>query len=310
MASNLNPIHEHALKLGGHTTRALELDGEGPPLLLLHGFADSADCWRPVIDRLRKRGRAAVAVDMPGFGTASRLDREAEVLPQLDRFVAAAVEHVSENHGDGVVGRGVIGRGVIGRGVIVSGNSLGGCMALRAAENEKLPVAGIVPVAPAGLDMATWMRIIEGAPLAQALLRSPVPVPEPIVRQIVGRMYRAFAFAYPRKLDPGVVNAFTSHVPSRRDAIRILGTGRRVAGELLKEPFHLRKIRCPVLIVWGDRDRMVYSSGAERVLAQVPGSRLEMIENCGHCPQVEDPDRLTELLLEFPKMPVASAQAA
>ena len=284
------PIVEHRLRLGGVKTRALELDGEGPPLLLLHGFADSADCWRPLIDRLRKRGRGAVALDMPGFGAAAHLRRDEDLLPQLDAFAADAVAHAAS-----------------GRGAIVVGNSLGGAMALRAAQKPELPVEGIVPIAPAGLDMATWLRIIEGAPLLRGLLGTPFPVPEAVVRQVVGRLYLAFAFAHPGQVDPGSVRSFAGHIGSRRDARRILATGHRVIGEL-DDCFELEKISCPVLIVWGDRDRMVYASGAERVLAAVAGSRLEMIEDCGHCPQVERPDRVAELLAEFPAMPADSAR--
>ncbi len=54
-----------------------------------------------------------------------------------------------------------------------------------------------------------------------------------------------------------------------------------------------------MLLVWGDRDRLVFHRGADRVLAAVPDSRLELIEGVGHCPQVEAPERVTELLLEF-----------
>jgi hypothetical protein len=36
-------LFEHRLQGAGYETRALELEGEGPPLLLLHGFSDSAD---------------------------------------------------------------------------------------------------------------------------------------------------------------------------------------------------------------------------------------------------------------------------
>jgi pimeloyl-ACP methyl ester carboxylesterase len=288
-----HPIVEHKLELGGIKTRALELDGEGVPLLLFHGFADSADCWRLVLDRLRQAGRAAIALDMPGFGTASHLDRNQDaLLPQLDRFVTAAVNHFAS-----------------GRGIYVVGNSLGGCMALRAAENPDLPIAGVVPVAPAGLGLAPWLRIIEGAPLLKAMLSSPVNVPTPIVQGVVGRMYRTFGFANGREIDSGAVRAFSGHFKDTRDARRILATGRRVVKEI-QDPFNLHKISCPVLLIWGDRDRMVYASGAERVLSEVEGARLEILENCGHCPQVEMPERLTELLLGFPDAEVGAGDSA
>ena len=54
-----------------------------------------------------------------------------------------------------------------------------------------------------------------------------------------------------------------------------------------------------MLVVWGDQDRMVFASGAERILREVDGAKLEVIEHCGHCPQIEAPDRLTELIDEF-----------
>ena len=44
---------------------------------------------------------------------------------------------------------------------------------------------------------------------------------------------------------------------------------------------------------------MVFASGAEKILREVSRSRLEVIERCGHCPQIEAADRLTELIDEF-----------
>jgi len=280
----VNPIVEHELRLGGCKTRALELEGSGPPLIFLHGYADSADTWRLLFDRLRKQGRAAVALDMPGFGTASRLVRDEPILPQLDDFAAAAVEYVSDEHGGGVV---------------IAGNSLGGTVALRAAERVKGKVAGVVPIAPAGLDMATWFTAIQGAPLVRAMLRSPVPVPERTLKRAVGSTYRVLAFASPRKADEAVVGAFTQHFGSQRDVVRLLGTGKSLQPEL-KAPFNLRDIDCPVLLVWGERDRMVASSGAERIVAGLPDTQVELLPRCGHCPQIEEPDRLAELLAGFP----------
>ncbi len=281
------PIREYRLELAGFRTRAVELDGSSdePALILLHGWGDSADCWRPLLPELERIGRRAIAFDMPGFGEAARMDRERPVLPQLDRFAAAAVRREAERSGGDVV---------------LVGNSLGGCASMRAAERAELPLAGIVPVAPAGLDMAQWFRIIETTPIVQALLRAPVPLPETIVREGVGRAYRSLAFTRPSEVDRTAVTSFTRHFASRRDVIRILGTGRRLIPELQEGAFHLGRISCPVLVVWGDADKMVYSSGAERVLREVEGSRLEVIVNCGHCPQVEAPAQLARLLADFP----------
>jgi pimeloyl-ACP methyl ester carboxylesterase len=279
-------IVERERDLEGTVTRALEIEGAGPALVLLHGFADSADTWRPLMTELSRRGRAAIALDMPGFGAAARLDRDEGVLPQLDSFAAAAVRHASAELAPGA-------------GVVLAGNSLGGTVALRAAQDPELALAGVVPIAPAGLAMARWLSIIEGEGLLRAVLRSPLPVPDAAVRAVVARMYRTFAFLRPGDVPSEVVEAFTGHVRSRRDAIRILATGRRLLPELA-DPFELEKIACPVLVIWGDSDIMVLSDGAQQVLAEVPGAALEMVELCGHCPQIEATERLADLVGGFP----------
>jgi pimeloyl-ACP methyl ester carboxylesterase len=292
----VSTIREQRIELGGFGTRMLELEpagtSDGPAMVLLHGFSDSADCWRPTLAALARRGRAAIALDLPGFGQAARLDREAEILPQLDRFVASAVQREAERSPTGDV--------------IVAGNSMGGAAALRAAENPELALRGVVPVAPAGLDMAGWISVIEGEAPLRWLMRSPLPVPEIAVREVIGRMYRTLAFADPRGVDAAAVSSFTRHVATKRDVVRILGTGRRLVAEL-RDPFRLERIERPVLLVWGERDRMVFSTGSERVLEAVRDSAIVLIPDCGHCPQVERPDRMAELLADFP---AAIAQAA
>jgi len=286
----MEPLIEHRLKLGGFSTRALELEGDGPPLLLLHGFADSADTWRLTLDRLGRAGRRALALDMPGFAAADRLGRGA-VLPQLDAFAAAAAAHLADETGEAP---------------IVAGNSLGGCVALRLGEREDLELAGIVPVAPAGLEHPAWFRIIESAPLVRMLLVSPVPLPERVVRGAVGAAYRQLAFARPRAAAREVVASFTRHHRDRRAVARYLDTGRRLMPELAF-PFRLEQVRCPVLLVWGERDRMVPARGSRRIIDALPDTTYELIEDCGHCPQVEEPDRFVRVLLEFAAAPAQRA---
>jgi pimeloyl-ACP methyl ester carboxylesterase len=94
------------------------------------------------------------------------------------------------------------------------------------------------------------------------------------------------------------VSAFTYHHRERARVAHYLDTAHRLLPEL-REPFELSRITVPVLLVWGDRDRLVFHRGADRVLSEVADARLELLEGIGHCPQVEAPERVTELLLEF-----------
>ena len=280
----MQPLFEHRMEIHEYGTRVLELEGEGPTLVLLHGWGDSADTWRPLMDRLGRADRAAVAVDMPGFGTASRLGPGA-MLPQLDAFGGELVERVAEESGGPVV---------------VAGNSLGGVVALRLAERADLPLAGVVPIAPAGLDMPRWFEVIDRDPVVRTILSLPVPIPPPVIERAVGEVYRRLAFSRPSAADAAVVSMFASHHRDRERARRLLESGRRLLPELTKSPFDFASVAVPVLLVWGTLDRMVSHTGAQRLLEGLPDARVELLDGVGHCPQLEAADRLLELLLEFP----------
>jgi pimeloyl-ACP methyl ester carboxylesterase len=267
------------MELAGFETRALELEGGGPPLVLLHGFADSADTWRLVLAELARREQRALALDLPGFATASPLRDGEAVLEQLDAFAAAAVHYAGE-------------------GAVVAGNSLGGVVALRAGERDDLSLRALMPIAPAGLDMPGWFSVIERDPLVRFLLRSPVPLPELVVRSVVGEAYRQLAFARPRAAERAVVGTFTSHFRDRAAVARYLEVGRRLLAEL-DDPFRLDRVRPPVLLVWGERDRMVPHRGSQKVIDALPGTSFELLAGVGHCPQVEAAGRVVTLLLQL-----------
>ena len=85
------------VKIDGCFTRELSVPGDGPVFLLLHGFSDSADCWRPVIKRLHAAGARGVAVDLPGFGLADSPPFDGDMFGVYDRFVDAAVTRYADS---------------------------------------------------------------------------------------------------------------------------------------------------------------------------------------------------------------------
>ncbi|HEY5189537.1 MAG TPA: alpha/beta fold hydrolase [Solirubrobacteraceae bacterium] len=278
----IEPLFEHRPTLAGYETRVLELEGDGPPIVFFHGYADSADTWRQALDLLARQGRRAIAFDLPGFGDADALTGD-PILPQLDEFAIAAVRYAS---------------GRARKPVIAVGNSLGGCVVLRLAERHGNRLAGVVGVAPAGLEMSRLLNLVQRDPVLRSLMALPTPVPAFVLRSAVARLYRQLAFAAPDSIDPAVISSFTYHHRRRARVAHYLDTAHRLLPEL-RRPFALEKIAVPLLLVWGDRDRLVFSRGAKRVLDVVPGARLELMEGIGHCPQVEAAERFTELLLEF-----------
>jgi pimeloyl-ACP methyl ester carboxylesterase len=118
------------------------------------------------------------------------------------------------------------------------------------------------------------------------------------LRATVGRLYRAIALSSPRAVDGSLVSAFTHHHRTREAVAGYLAVAHRLLPEL-RSPYALARIDCPVLVVWGERDRLLFHEGAQAIIDAVPGARLALLTGVGHCPQVEAPGRLTELVLEF-----------
>jgi pimeloyl-ACP methyl ester carboxylesterase len=286
----IQPLFEHRRAFAGYETRVLELEGTGTPIVLFHGYADSADTWRQTLAGLARAGRRALAVDLPGFGTADPLQRD-PILPQLDEFGAAVLRYAG---------------GRPRREVVAVGNSLGGAVAMRLAERRGSHLAGIVPVAPAGLEMSRLLVLVQRDPVIHSLLALPTPVPSAVLRAAVARLYVRLVFASPRTIDPRVVSGFTYHHRTRAAVASYMEIAHRLIGEL-HEPFELERIAVPVLLIWGDRDRLAFHRGADRVLKAVPDARLELLRGVGHCPQVEAAERFTRLVLAFDPAPLADA---
>ena len=273
------PILEASPVLHGLRTRTLAIDGDGPSILLLPGFTDSADSWRPLLAELGTRGRRAVAVDLPGAGEAGTFSGGIR-LANLDAFTTAFVEAYAGDEP-----------------AILAGNSLGGLLAMRAATRDDHQLSAIAPIGTAGLAYTPrWLlfeRSVRAAyPLLQVAYRAPVPAP--LVRE-------GAAWLYERRLSEGradraLARYYASHLDGMRSVRRFTAMLLAVADDVRADPLVPADIRVPVLLIWGDHDRLADVSGAQAVLDVVPDSRLVVLDGCGHCPQMQRPADIAELL--------------
>ena len=269
-------------RIAGIETRLLEQDGDEPVLLLLHGWGDTADCWDLVLERLEPEGVRVVCADLPSHGEADTLAR-GSIMEQLDAFLAELVE----SHAD--------------HSLIVAGYSLGGLMALRLAMDPPPQLDGVVAMAPPGLTRPWWWDAAGYvAPFAKPALRLPYPVPSQVVRAMTRRVYRqGTAFNHvDRPEAAAAIERFTEHWGGATKAPRQLRSALDLIGEL-RDVVDLEQVELPLLVVWGQDDKVVGKSALKLFDEHCPQARIEVLEDCGHVAAFDAPDRVTELLLEF-----------
>jgi pimeloyl-ACP methyl ester carboxylesterase len=270
-------ITETRARYDGVSTRVLSVAGNGTPIVLLHGFADSVDTWRCLMSELEAAGHAAIAVDLPGFGAADAR-RPGDLMPQLDWFVDAIVAELGP--------------------VILIGNSLGACLSVRAASRGSANVRGVVAVDEPILASNAVVRIARGRRDPLGILDHRLPVPSCVYRKLIRRALTRALYGDPTSADPDTVSRFTSQMPDIASLRRVLADARIVALETAGG-YDSENVHCPLLVVHGRRDRVIPVHASVRLHRSVPGSTLVVMEHSGHCPQLDDPAGLTKYVLQF-----------
>ena len=246
-------------------------EGEGLPVVLVHGFAGSVFDYRTLIPALAQRFRV-IAVDLPGFGYS---DRD---VPELSN--AAWIETLDallhELH--------------IDRAVFV-GHSMGGGVVQRFAAEHPQMVERLILIG--SVSAAERRRAV--------IARRPFSVISTLVQggiALFGGANRMLSrtVADPKKLTGA---AREGHL----EPLRIRGSAAAIRQLLIdsssEEPIDLAQLRMPTLLLWGDQDRVVKLTVAERLLAALPNARLEVIADAGHLVLEEQPEASNRLILSF-----------
>jgi pimeloyl-ACP methyl ester carboxylesterase len=272
-------LEERVYERRGTRIRAF-VGGDGPPLLLIHGYGGSAWNFSELAPLLP--GRRLVIPDLPGHGGSSPLPAVATLAGFADVLAA-----VCEDEGLAEVD--------------VFGHSLGGVVALRLAERHPAVVRRLILAAAAGISSSTRLAEV-------TITLTGIVQPARIAGRRVGRIARspllrrlvfgAFVVANPDALTERSIHGLLRGPAIHTDAI---GAGRALAGDDPRRD--LGRVRCPVLLLWGARDRQVpLEDGFE--YARRLQAPIRVIADCGHLLISERPDVCAKAIDDFvPRSP-------
>lgn len=241
-----------------------EGSGTLPPLVVLHAMAGTSTPFGQLLKRLRPHVRRVIAIDMPGHGFSPA--PSCVLSPAaLARAVSEAIAHFGTEP------------------KLLCGNSLGGAVALKIAIDEPDRVAALALMSPAGARIAAheWDELLATFRIASAQQAS----------ALLGRILHR---------TPWYMPAFAGdflHCLAQSAVQDVLQTAHP---DDSFTPHELRNLAMPVLLIWGRSERILPQSALEYFRKHLPrDARIEQPHGFGHCPHLDDPDRVAHRLLDF-----------
>jgi 3-oxoadipate enol-lactonase len=244
---------------------AVETEGEGDPVLMIHGLGGTSNTFTPVLEAFARH--RTVRFDLPGSGRSHRV----EAPLSLTLFVEKA--------------RLVMQRTGLERAHVVA-HSMGTIIAAHLAVLEPARVASLALFGPL-LAPPDPARTAIRARAAEARAGDMQPIADALVRTSVS--------AETRTRRPAAV-AFVRESLMRQDP-----EGYARTCEALAEmgPADTSRIECPTLLVTGDADVVAPPQAVRMMGERIAGSRVEVLRGCGHWTPVEKPEECTDLLKRF-----------
>jgi epoxide hydrolase 4 len=260
--------------------------GEGPLIVLLHGFPEFWYSWRHQIPFLAERGYTVVAPDLRGYNDTDKPRKGYDVLT-LIRDIEGLIKGLGQQK------------------AIVVGHDWGGVLAWAFAINyPEMTERLIVMNAPHPAAMMREMRTLKQLRKSWYIFAVQIPwLPEYILRRNhaneIGRMLRGAAVqksAFPREetakyqqamSKPGAIKAALSYY---RQPFRHLPFSYRS---------HSVRISVPTLLIWGEQDIALgieLTTGLERWVDDI---EIKRIPDSGHWVQQEQPAKVNQYMLEF-----------
>ena len=274
-------IEQVEVSLHGHRVN-FNIAGQGPPVVLIHGVAGRAGQWDQTAQFLAE-GHTVIAPDLLGHGDSAK--------PRGDYSLGAHASGIR----DLLVGLGIERASVVG-------HSLGGGIAMQFAYQFPERCERLVLVSSGGLGQEVHPLLraatLPGSELVLPLLAHPrVLDVASLIPRVLGQIglrtrpdLGEMARGYQSLSNAAARNAFIHTLRGVIDP-----TGQRINAS---DRLYLAS-NMPTLIVWGCRDRIIPVEHARPAHEAMPGSHLELFEEAGHFPHLDEPLRFARTLEGF-----------
>ena len=277
----MSAIDIRQIELHGHRVN-YRIAGEGPLIVLVHGITSTSECWREVMPWLAD-DFTVLAPDLLGHGESAK--------PRGDYSLGAYASGVP----DLIVSLGHDKATFVG-------HSLGGGVVMQLAYQFPERCERLVLVDSGGLGReVNFLLRAATLPLSEMVL--PVLASARILdagRAVSSLFGRLGLRAGTDVAELAKGHASLADAEARSAFVHTLRTivdpgGQRVnASDRLYLAQHV-----PFLLIWGERDRIIPVEHGRTAHELVPSSRLEVFEDAGHFPHVDDPQRFLDVLLDF-----------
>ena len=259
------------------------------PIILLHGFGASVGHWRHNISVLSEQ-HTVYALDLLGFGASKKA--------AADYSIELWVEQVYD-----------FWKTFIGQPAVIVGNSLGSlvCLALAATHPDMVQGMTMINLPDISLQQESiprWLRPIESntkkliasPPLLKALFKI-------VRRPAVIRRWAGMAYVNQEAISDELVEILSTP-PQDAGAAKAFCYLFRGASNRQFAPSAkvlLANLQIPILLVWGRQDKFIPPNLAPMFASLNPQIQLVELDNAGHCPHDECPERFNQVFLDWLK---------
>ena len=235
-----------------------------PTVLFIHGFCQSGVYWQAMLDAVAAAGGRGIAPDLPAFGQSREVGGPYTMAQYAD-VLAQVLDTLGLDR------------------VSVVGGSMGGVVAQQFALRHSARLERLVLVATGAFT---------GDP-AGALKKADELAAEPWSDEMVRKSVLAFFHTPPVE---SVLKQYCAIYAIVNQAGAVDALRSNVATNTFDR---LKEIAAPTLIVQGRHDRSRTPERGAAMCAQLPNGRLEILEQSGHTPQIDEPEAFRDLMLPF-----------